>query len=447
MLAKILYKTNATNPDYFFLCESGVLRAVQDSTTSDFGVGEFVEADGEQKEGVLYLSSIEPSGEEDSKCSRKADAWKGALLEVREPKLLLDLPLLEAMGPVFKEAALVIQSAIVEMQPILVRYDEDTDGITSALYIHSLVEHFVRSKKLPYPASFFQAFQSEAPIFEHKHLQHLNDIAAGHSSRTLVVLLDHGGNEESLPALEMAKKEGLQLMLVDHHPPFRKSLDQFDFVVHSHEHGGSSSACTGFLAYHIASSVYDAPKEWAHYAMQADKSSYALKEFFKEAVVIDFAARDSLPLAKYASIINDKKKVDMLYAQCMRLREKSLGDAIAHRKTAKYAKLSVQWLDLSYVDYDYPPKGGIVQGLHESQENSGALITVGYDSERMVFRANEGAEKEGFAANELIADLKKIPNLIASGGGHRRAASIRLKPKKLRTALDELERRFKESFG
>ncbi len=448
MRTKITYKSHASNPDYFVLYESGVLRVVQDQTTSDFAIGEFVEVSGRVKAGVLYADSIAPLAEtNEPAAAREADAWLSSLIFVREPGALVDSPVIHALSGTFKNAAMMVQAAVAQLQPILVRFDDDADGITSALYLHALVEHCVHAKKLPYPKTFFRAFQSEAPIFEKKHLQHLEQEAADFAKKPLIVLLDHGGNPESVPALELAKKAGFSLLLVDHHPPDKRAIALFDLAVHPALAGGASAENTGLLMYHVANAAFDAPADWAFFAMQGDRSPYAKKEFFKEPVVLDYAALKNEPLKKYAALLADKNKVDLLYLRCQRLRENAVKDAEKKRRMARFGDVDVQWLDISYVDFDYPPRGGVVQGLHEKFENQGPLVTVGFDSERVIFRANAGAEQNGFAANAWIADLKKKPNVVGSGGGHARAASMRVKPGKSRLALDWLDARFRDVFG
>lgn len=447
MIGQIVYKSFSSNPDYFVLCERGVVRVVQRETTSNYEIGEFVQLHGALKKSVLYSSSVELlPAEKEREAQKQASSWADALVSTRIFDVLVDAPALEKMKPVFKEAAERLERAVIRMQPILVRFDEDADGITSALYLQSLVEHFVQESGLPYPHSFFKAFQSEAPIFEKKHLHHLEQVAGDFARDPLVVLLDHGGNEESVPALKAARDLGWELMLVDHHPPFKNSLALFDVVVHPAQHGGSSAENTGLLMYHVASAVFSAPKAWAYFSMQGDRSPYALKKFFKEPIVLDYASLQNWPLKKYKALLSDFGQVDVLYQRCLRLRESALKEALMRRKVEAMGSVRVQWLDISYLKSDYPPKGGVVQGLHEHVENEGPLVTVGFDKERVIFRANAGAEKAGFKANAWIAQLKEKPGVVASGGGHARAASMRLKPGKLKTALSWLEERFLETL-
>ncbi|MBI4360766.1 hypothetical protein HY572_03260 [Candidatus Micrarchaeota archaeon] len=448
MIGQVVYKSFSTNPDYFVLCEKGVVRVVQRETTSDHEIGEFVQLHGALKRNVLYASSVELlSDEKEREAQKEAAVWTEALLIGRDFDALVEAPALEKMKPVFRQAAEALERAVIGMQPILVRFDEDADGITSALYLQSLVEHYIEKSGLPYPHSFFKAFQSEAPIFEKKHLQHLEAVASDFAREPLVVLLDHGGNEESFPALKAAKALGWDLMLVDHHPPFQDSLALFDVAVHPAQHGGSSAENTGLLMYHVASAVFAAPASWAHFAMQGDRSPYALKKFFKEPIVLDYASLQNWPLKKYRALLSDKNQVDVLYQRCLRLREESVREAFKRRNVQLFGSVNVQWLDISYLKSDYPPKGGVVQGLHEHVENEGPLVTVGFDKERVIFRANAGAEEAGFKANAWISDLKKRPGIVASGGGHARAASMRLKPGKLNAARSWLEERFKKVFG
>jgi len=448
MIAKITYKSFASNPDYHVLCEKGVLKVVQDETTSDYAIGEFVEVQGRKKGDVLYADSIEPLAEEDEeKAEKQATAWKDALLDIRKPDPLVDAPIFKTMTPAFAQAAMYLQGAVIEMKPILMRFDEDTDGITSALYIQSLIEHFVEKRGLPYPKTHFRAFQAEAPIFEHKHLQALQKEADDFARKPTILLLDHGASEESLHALQGAKADGFELMIVDHHPPSSKALEQYDVTVHPFQHGGDSSACTSTLAYSIAASTYAVRKDWAEFAMQGDKSPFAIKKDFKEPIVLDYIADKEYPLKKYGEILDDKRQIDLLYQRCLRLREKALQTAITKRRLQQVGPLLVQWLDIAYVTDDYPPRGGIVQGLHEHFEKGPALVTVGYDDERVIFRVNQPALKLGFAANAWIAELKKLPHAISSGGGHPGAASMRLQPKKKDVVLQALEQRFKKEFG
>ena len=85
MRAQITYKSFATNPDYFVLCEKGVLRVVQDETISDYAVGEFIEIQGRRKADVLYADSIEPVAEEDEqKAAKEAEQWQDAFMDLRD---------------------------------------------------------------------------------------------------------------------------------------------------------------------------------------------------------------------------------------------------------------------------------------------------------------------------------------------------------------------------
>ncbi len=448
MRALITYKSFASNPDYFSVCEKGVLKIVQDETTSDFAIGEFVEVQGRKKGDVLYADSIEPVAEQDEeKAEKQAAAWKDALLDIRKPDPLVDASIFKAMTPAFQQAAMYLQGALIEMKPILMRFDEDTDGITSALYIQSLIEHFIEKRGLPYPKTHFRAFQAEAPIFEHKHLQALQKEADDFARKPLIVLVDHGASEESLHALQGAKSDGFELMIVDHHPPNAKALEQYDVTVHPFQHGGDSSACTSTLAYSIAASTFAVRKDWAEFAMQGDKSPFALRKDFKEPIVLDYISEKDYPLKKYAELLDDKRQIDLLYQRCLRLREKALQTAMTKRKLQQFGPLTAQWLDISYVTDDYPPRGGIVQGLHEHFEKGPALVTVGYDDERVIFRANQPALKLGFAANAWIAELKKLPHTISSGGGHPGASSMRLQPKKQASILEALEKKFTTGFA
>ncbi len=447
MRAQITYKSFASNPDYFILCEKGVLKVVQDETTSDYAVGEFIEIQGRKKGDVLYADSIEPVAEVDeSKAEKEATAWKDALLDVRKADPLVEASVFKTMTPAFQQAAMFLQGALIEMKPILMRFDEDTDGITSALYIQSLIEHFIEKRGLPYPKTHFRAFQAEAPIFEHKHLQALQKEADDFARKPLIVLLDHGASEESLHALQGAKADGFELMIVDHHPPSSKALEQYDCTVHPFQHGGDSSACTSTLAYSIAAATFAVRKDWAEFAMQGDKSPFAVRTDFKEPIVLDYISEKEYSLKKYAELLDDKRQIDLLYQRCLRLREKALQTAMAKRRLQQVGPLLVQWLDISYVTDDYPPRGGIVQGLHEHFEKGPALVTVGYDDERVIFRVNQPALKLGFAANAWIAELKKLPHAISSGGGHPGAASMRLQPKKKDTVMDALKAKFEKEF-
>ncbi|HLD76340.1 MAG TPA: hypothetical protein VI874_04935, partial [Candidatus Norongarragalinales archaeon] len=163
--------------------------------------------------------------------------------------------------------------------------------------------------------------------------------------------------------------------------------------------------------------------------------------------VLYYVAAKTWPLKKYGELLNNKAQVEYLYVRCLRLRQKALENAIKHRRTEDFGGVLVQWLDVSYLTAEYPPKGGVVQGLHEHFEKEGSLVTVGYDKERVIFRLNGGARSAGFAANAFIAELKNSPGIVASGGGHAAAASLRLKPGKLAAVLDCLEKKFRETFG
>ena len=428
---RIVYKSFSSNPDYFVLCGDGVRKLLQDATESDYAIGECVFFDGSAKGGEVSADAIRLAEEnEEAKVAAEAELFLERTCRAFDVEPLVEDVAMRKMLPAIKTAAIYAQRKICEMAPIILRHDSDPDGICSALMFRKALRNFAAKINPHYPERFVIAKAADSPIYEMKNLTSDAETAADFAKKPLIALFDHGANVESERTVMSAKESGFELFFMDHHPYSDWTEKNADCFIDALQFGGTSSHCTGLLAWHLAKAICGtADENPAWWAMQADRSSFAKKETFPEPIAMDYLATKDTTLNQYEKIFADKHLIGLSYQKAVLLRRKALAKAQQSCKRLPMNGGELLLLEISGFTEKYPPKGGFVQQLHELHEpEARKIVTIGHDRERVIFRANAAANEAGFKANLLIEKIKsEFPNAIASGGGHERASSMRVR--------------------
>ena len=366
---------------------------------------------------------------------------------------------LKKFEPALEKAAEFLAETLLRMTPVLIRFNDDCDGISSGILIKKAVEEFALQNEIPFPKGFCKNRQCNSAVYD------TQDASWDCSERSfpeygkkpVLVLLDFGGNEESIPGIETAS-EKFDTLVIDHHVYSEKAKEAANVFLNPLEFGGGSWHTTGLIAYEFAKRlVGEKAMEWeefAIYSLESDKSIYRKKEDFKQTLVLDYLARQDVSLEKYEKALKEDLNLHYLEAK---------GKIDSARDTAlkKSKAVQVESAKLVIVDFEgtveknqFPPKGKILNEVqkHYGGEKEGELVaSVSFDSTVSQFRVSKALHKKGFKATKIIEMAKKeFPEI--NGGGHEQAAAMRF-PKEIgRTVFDftigicksEIERVLKE---
>ncbi|MBI4406803.1 hypothetical protein HY571_02725 [Candidatus Micrarchaeota archaeon] len=330
----------------------------------------------------------------------------------------MHVPDLNKFNKLFDEAAALLNQA--KNRPVKIRYDGDADGVLSALIL----------KKTFNPLSLrFQ--QSGGAVYEEKDA----DEDANLPENTLLILLDHGANLQSRANLcRTAEKGRIEIMAIDHHPPAENHCIKHlvsPFAVKCKE---PSSYNTGLLCFEIAKRLSPGIEKQllplCLYSMQADTSSFRSKEFFPEAVVVDYLAKRSKEpygLEFYDKILKDKHLILELFREEQAIIKNALSRALkkCKAKQGKYAVISCKVTGISK-SRGYPPIGKLHNAVQSHFAEKGPTASLLYTNNKLSFRATHSAAELGFSANRVINALNETYEKHGfTGGGHDVAASTR----------------------
>ncbi|MBI5635671.1 hypothetical protein HY993_01780 [Candidatus Micrarchaeota archaeon] len=357
--------------------------------------------------------------------------------------MLDDDLVLERLSPNFCKAAQLLEKAVLGGQKIVLRYDKDADGIISAIIARQSLEALASKlgKKI-----FIKEIDASAvfSLSEAKHEFGLD------KRKFTLVLLDHGVNSDSADALDFVKKRA-RIIALDHHPLEWDPQPKVDALITPFIAGGHSGYCTGLLAFKLSELI--APdsidESLAYWAMQADKSGFALDKEFEEPLAIEFFAslRRRNRLRDYEELLSDKRKVKEYFDKSVRMTN-ALGLQASGLSFVHEGKNSVVCeIPLEQVPSDYPPRGRVLQVAMAQFEKPGVpLVGIGYTADRLSFRANGPALKLHFDAGRIIGVLKGEFSDIESGGGHPGAASLKTRSRSMQQIRERAVELSKECF-
>ena len=362
---------------------------------------------------------------------------------------------LSRLEPLIGKAAKAIRDAVSSSRPIVLRYNNDADGICGGLSIYRAIMKL----KPGYP--LLREFQNNSAIYDFGDASGDLLLLRGISeSRPLAILVDFGANVESIEALKTVHAEGVEVIVIDHHPPCADALKLIDlFVSPWAVLGGTSHYCAGLIAGEVAKRMADVEVDGLQrIALAGDRSMLQpfSEELRRKALALDYLADTTKPrntLAKCELAVTDAGKLVETYRQAARKLADALGEA---KEKTKRMELENGFL-IVITDVvknvergTFPPKGKVVGALHDELAANEArpLVTIGKGRDSLTFRANAAAKKAGFNASKIIDGLKEeLPNAILSGGGHDAAASLRADKGFGRIVLDEALKKIAQIGG
>lgn len=331
------------------------------------------------------------------------------------------------LQPAIHSVAQKLLEAKKQNRFILLKYHHDADGISAALALLTFL-----------PA---KAVQQNAAVYNAREA--LKDLSLlQHETQPLVILLDLGSGEESREGLQLLKAAGVETVIMDHHPigpsiPPLVSILLNPWTIPSNEIKNPSGIPSGYLACEVArvAGAVDKNLEMlARVSCAGDKSDLLeiSESDIQKALVLDYLAMHSGAgnLSFYKKALENEELFSSLLVQ-VREKIRELAERVKPRQKEKnFGKLRLYILELETLlkEQDFPSKGKIITYLLEQHPSNDPAIFLGYGNRTIVLRATQAAVDEGYALNALIEQLKPgLGAFIESGGGHAKAAAIRVR--------------------
>jgi archaea-specific RecJ-like exonuclease len=341
------------------------------------------------------------------------------------PELFVDDACMQKLLPRMQALAMHIRKALDEGKFFAIRYHNDCDGICAGLLIY-------RALKAIDPECYVQSFPSQIAVYElgraYDDLSRMSE-----PKDSVMILVDHGANPESMPALRMLKAVGMDIVILDHHPHDKEAQKLASHFISPMIAGGNSSHTAGLLCFELAKLLdpESADERIVKFSLQSDKSEFAEKgKELKEPVAIDYiSTMDELDLPFYDSGIDNREMIDEAYLQAKEKIEKAVKQSEHYTDTLDFGSFSVVTVKISKFlkKGEYPPRGKVMNEIiaKKEQELKKPLLCLGIIDDSISFRANKSILDMGFDANKLIVELKHIfGSEIRNGGGHSAAAAL-----------------------
>ena len=416
--------------------ESGVLEAVSGER---FAIGEYVRMSGRmefrgQREQLVCEKAEKVAGKRAGEIVAKVEA--GAKLAQTVP-LVSDETMQKLLPEMRKAAGKLIAARVLGRQMIL-RYNNDADGISAGIGIASVLR----------PAKF-SAVQHNSAVYTNTDA--IRDMSSLRGTfAPLLIIVDCCANAESVDALALVKSAGIEILIVDHHPPSPKARGLCSVFVTPWLAGAASEYPAGLLACEIAKIAGVSAERMdavVRISLTGDKSRLysPTEEDERRALALDFLAayaNFANTLEFFESVLSDESLLAQIVGQA---REKmgniaKMAGNYAREKSVGKFKVHLVGLDKLAKNAEFPSKGKITGAYFDSVKQEGVpTVVIGHGERLISFRANSAARDAGFNATKLIAELKEeLKDGIESGGGHDVAASLRIEKEFEKIVLEEV---------
>ncbi len=348
----------------------------------------------------------------------------------------------EKMRGQFEMMARKIYAAQQLGRHIAVKFHGDADGISSAL----IVRKFLRATYLQQNGAIYSVGDAI------RDLEKMNQ-----QFRPLLVLLDFGSGEDSAEGLGLAKAGGLEMISIDHHPPSGFSVPSFALRVNPWDAAGEtqdnkpetfdgSRYPTGFLCAKLAEAFGIGSDGLERVACAGDKSSIVeiSKEDREKALVLDFVATYSgfgNGIEFYSEVLAKPELFNSILVQAHSKLEEADRLLKTALKSKSVQKAEVYWFNLDTVaeKREFPNRGKVTGRVFEVAGAKGAAVVIGYSKRTLIFRLNDEAVANGLDARRIIEGMKaNFSDFVENGGGHARAAALRIKEGFEAAAVEEI---------
>lgn len=407
--------------------------------TSEFlNVGDAVQAELEPAGSAYTAVKIRTlHGAEKEKLILKVEreAEKNAKLVETGP-LVHDATMRKLM-PTVRKAARRLMAAKKTGRFVLLKFHNDADGISGALAITSFLD--------------CTAVQSNGAVYDGKEAG--RDLGLmRHENRPILLMVDCGANQESRGGLDIIKNSGAEIVIIDHHPPADEiekycSLFLSPWSVRKDEDASQYPA--GYLCVEVARAAGSKEVEGlANIACAGDKSEILPvdAEIGKKALVLDYLStysRYGNKLSFYSDVLGNGEMFHSTYGEA---REKI--DALVEEMKGDIKKSEKDGvvvytinLDRSMAKFDFPSRGKVTTHIFEAlnEDTRMPTVVIGYGKRTVVFRINDAAVAKGVNGGELVEKMKKkMPGFVENGGGHAKAAALRVRKDFEESAIREI---------
>jgi len=421
----------------------------------EFKPGTYVHVDGECGRIDRDMAEIKASaiyqlkGKEKEKAKADIELFISKNCKLRDTHIFSD-QMMKKLDKYFDAAASKIQRAVFLHQPIVLRHDNDTDGLCAGLAIYGVVKGALHLKVTPQEWPLYKILDAEADLrfLQSFEAEYLNPI---------LICADFGANPESIEGYKLVKKAGFEIIVIDHHPmqdPNVKKL--IDVLVSPWIYNSGSGYVTGLLSAEIAQRI-SGPipnlTKFVNAALTADRSKLVkpTKESEKYAEAIEYLISTSkFPqnIETFQKTINDEETIDLAYAQAQEKIGEMLDKLKKFTKTKEYGNVSVFLVDTDKLSVrgQYPKKGVVTNAASDFLANKlhNPAIVIGYSQRNFNIRLNTAALKAGINGSQLVTNVKKeVSYAIEGGGGHPAACAIRVKIGYSKLVLDQLLKEIK----
>lgn len=374
------------------------------------------------------------------KMERRPEAYAAVLKKaeenavVKREKFLAD-GLMEKLRERIERVAKKLLAARKMGRFVLLKFHNDADGVSGALALTRVFRNA-------------QTHQQNSAIYRVSDA--MRDVNVIRYERSpLVVIVDCGSGGESREGLEILKAGGAEIILIDHHPP-EKGVENFCSVFLSpwavSEEEEASTYPAGYIACEVARACgREGVEPLAKIACAGDKSGIMplSDEDRERALVIDYMATYAEfgnRLEFYEHAMGEKE----LYASILfqaRERMERVKEEVGHMMKKRIeGPVAVYTVDFEKVNArEFPGKGKLTSRAFELVMHEGAVVVLGFWEGGISFRLNEEAVLQGITAPKIMAAVKaKMGSFIEGGGGHGRAASLKIRRGYTKEVLEEV---------
>lgn len=348
--------------------------------------------------------------------------------------LLFENPASTALKSRMKEVAGKLVAAKELGRYILLRFHGDADGIAGALALRK----FLR----------FRAYQQNSAVYSPRDA--VNDLGnLHHENRPLVVLLDFGTNEQSIDGLKLLKAGGLEVICIDHHPMHADVKSNVSILLSPWTVEGledQSKYTAGYLASEITNLCGAETDNLAKIACAGDKSDVASPgdEDRKTALVFDYLGAHAFfgnSLEFYADVLKKEELYSSVYSQASEKISEALEKALPKVKKSEKNGIIVYVVNLDGVvePKEFPNRSKVTTAVFEHFKTDSPMITIGYGKRTIILRGNDGFLKRGNSFSEIVKKLSSsMRDFVMSGGGHAKAAAVRVEEGYEKSTVDRL---------
>lgn len=352
----------------------------------------------------------------------------GDIAEIDVAPLIRD-SMTDELLPKMRDIAERIRNARESKRFVLLKFHNDADGIAGAFSLTSVLR--------------CRTYQQNGAVYSVKDA--FRDLhALGNETKPMAILLDFGMNKESEEGLRYLSAAGVEIIVIDHHKPVEMaqnmdaSITPWEFREKTNEENPSRYVA-GYLTAEIAVMCgleRATALGYARISCAGDKSDLLEpnEDDKKKALVLDYLAMNASfgnNLEFYRNVMNKKELFDSIHMQA----EEKISEAVnalmegAKAREAGGAKFFVFDTERVVSKGEFPNRSKVTTGLFEQlNDKETPLVVFGCGENVLIMRSNNKATEKGIDLAHIASEMKGImPDFVISGGGHTRAAAIRIK--------------------